>query len=195
MHFIIYFPILILLSACAVTPSYQHFEGGQRVDQPGVSYDLPKGKSWSAIMRTTYQTVFGANEMPKNETLIVANSVYKIPSPTPTNQEFLEIIKEGRASEPETGRFEIINNNEQIYKDRSETCVIHQSASKDFGAEAKRGGEYSILETYGMNCIHPDKPSVGIFVELSRKAPPGTTFSEFETMGSALLQSVTFGEF
>jgi hypothetical protein len=195
MRFIICFSILFIISACAATPSYQYFEGGQSVNQPGVSYNLPKGKSWSAIMRTTYQAVFGANEMPKNETLIVTNSVYNIPTPTNTKQEFLSIVKEGRVSEPKTGRFETINNNEQIDTDRPETCVIHQSTTKDFGAEAKRGGEYSILETYGMNCIHPTNSSVGIFVELSRKAPPGTTFSDFDTMGSTLLQSVTFGEF
>ncbi len=46
-----------------------------------------------------------------------------------------------------------------------------------------------------MNCIHPIKSQVGILVELSRKAPPGTKFSEFEPMAQALLRSVRLNEF
>ncbi|MFT6791160.1 MAG: hypothetical protein ACJA04_000360 [Cellvibrionaceae bacterium] len=106
---------------------------------------------------------------------------------------FTLTIKKGRSSEPKTGRFEKIKNREEIFNARPEMCVMHQS--KDFGAKAKRGGEFSILETYGMHCIHPTNQQVGVLVELSRKAPPNTTFSEFESMGATLLNSVVFREF
>lgn len=146
-------------------------------------------------MRSTYQSAFGANEMPRNETLIVSTTVFNIPT-NDSKQDFLAAVKKGRTqNEPQTGRFEVISNREELYGARPETCVVYQSAAKDFGVEAKRGGEYSIFETFGMDCIHPSKPSVGISVELSRKAPPGTTFPEFEAMASNLLQSVKFVAF
>jgi hypothetical protein len=195
MRSLLYLVLLAILSACVVAPRFDHLEGGQRVDQPGVSFVLPNGKPWFSIFRSTYQASFGRLDEPRKETFVVHVSVYNVPSPSPSKREFLKITKEGRANEPETGRFKEIRNNEELYEARSEICVIHKAVSKDYGAEAKRGGEYSVYDTFGMNCIHPDKPSVGILVELSRKAPPEITFPEFNTIGSALLESVKFGEF
>lgn len=183
-----------MLVGCVSVPSYQFLSGGQRVDQPGVSFVLPEGHKWIAIMRSTYQCAFGALGTPKNDTLIVGCNVYGIQS-TSSKEDFLKEVHEGRVREPSTGRFERIRNTEQLYDGRPETCVIYRSASKDFGAEAKRGGEYSVLETIGMHCVHPSKPAVGIQVELSRKAPPDTSYSNFDAEGLALLQSVRFGAF
>ncbi|KON48667.1 hypothetical protein AL013_01470 [Mariprofundus ferrooxydans] len=155
---------------------------------------LPAGYQWGTIMRSTYQSAFGAIGTPKNDTMIVSSSVYNIQPPA-SKDAFLKAVHEGRSNEPKTGRFEVIRNSEQLYKERAETCVIYKSASKDFGAEAKRGGQYSVLEVIGMHCISPQKPNIGIQVELSRKAPPGTTYPDFEADGLALLQSVKFGAF
>ena len=186
--------LIVVIASCATVPSYQFLRGGETVHQPGVSFVLPKGKPWIAMIRSTYEAVFGAGQMPKDDTLIVAVRVYNAP-PSTNKQDFLDAIKNGRVAGPQTGRFEIVRNSEAISEERTETCVVHRSVSKDFGVEAKRGGEYSILETYGMNCIHPLKPQVAVLAELSRKAPPGTTFPEFEAVAQGLLGSVSFGEF
>jgi len=186
--------LFLATTSCATDPSYQYIRGGETVNQPGVSFVLPESRSWVAIIRSTYEAAFGASDMPKNDTLIVGVRIYNAPLYA-DKQEFLEAVKKDRGAGPEIGRFKIIRNNEELSSTRSETCVEHKSASKDFGVEAKRGGEYSILETYGMNCIHPIKPQVGVLVELSRKAPPGTKFPEFDAMAKALLRSAKFGEF
>ena len=185
---------IFAITSCTTAPSYQYLRGGETVDQPGVSFVLPEGKSWIVMTRSTYQAVFGARQMPNDETLVVAVSVYNVPSSS-NQEEFLEYIKKVRLAEPKTGRFQIIRNIETLYDGRPETCVMHESASKDFGIKAKRGGDYSIFETFGMNCIHPIKTSVGMHIELSRKAPPGTEFPEFDAMAQSLLESVKFGEF
>src|SRR5262249_52463289 len=142
--------LLTAISGCATAPSFQFSRGGETVTQPGVSFVLPEGKSWVAILRSTYQAIFGATPMPKHETLVVSAHVYNAPA-FATREEFLEAIKKGRIDEPQTGRFEIIRNTEALYDARAETCVVYQSASKDFGAEARRGGEYTVLETFGMH--------------------------------------------
>lgn len=191
---VIYLVLFTVLSSCVVAPRYDYLEGGQTVKQPGVSFVLPEGKPWSAISRSTYEAHFGRFGESKKETLVVYVTVYNIPQ-VASKQEFLELVKKGRAKEPETGRFEKIRNSEEINQERSETCVVHKAASKDFGVDARRGGEYSVYETYGMNCIHPGKPAVGIMVELSRKAPPENPYPGFDFMGANLLKSVTFGEF
>ena len=77
----IYF-IRTILSACVVAPRFDHLEGGQRVDQPGVSFVLPKGKPWYSIFRSTYQASFGRLDEPRKETFVVQVSVYDVPSPS-----------------------------------------------------------------------------------------------------------------
>ncbi len=177
------------LSACATLSQLPQISGGKRIIQPGISFIAPENKSWSVLVRSTYQVTLGtAGDIP-NETLIVSSSTYQIPTFS-SPQEFLTYVKSGRAAEPQTGRFELIKNDEELYSSRSETCVKHEMESKDFGA--KRGGDYTLIEYFGMNCVHPKEPTVGIFVELSRKAPPGKEYLEFESMGSQLLKSVEF---
>ena len=187
-------PLLLVVSSCVTAPSYQFLPGGETVKQPGVSFVLPKGKSWAAFMRSTYEAAFFANPMPRNESLSVLSVVSNAPVIT-NKQGFLEHVKTGLSGGPETGRFERMKLNASLYEQRAEICVVYQSAEKDFGVEARRGGEYSVYETYGMFCIHPDNPKVKVRVELSRKAPPGTMFPEFDAMAQGLLKSVVFGAF
>jgi hypothetical protein len=194
MYRILLITFCVLSVSCAAAPSYQYVQGGERVNQPGVSFVLPAEHKWAAIMRTTYQSAFGALGMPKYDTVIVSSNVYNIKPPA-SKEEFLNAVHNGRSSEPNTGRFEVFRNTEQLYEDRPETCVIYKSASKDFGVEAKRGGQYSVLETIGMHCVYPNKPNIGIQVEFSRKAPPETTYPEFNDVGLAILRSVKFAEF
>ena len=185
--------LVLFTNACVIAPSYQFFRGGETISQPGVSFTLPEDRRWAAMMRTTYQVALGADGMRKNETLLVATSVYKAPE-FADKQEFLAAFQKQR-TEPLTTRFEILSHSETLYEQRPETCAVYKSVSKDFGAEAKRGGEYSIFETYGIYCIHPLDSKVAIMVELSRKAPPHMIFPEFEPMAQRIFSSVKFGAF
>lgn len=185
--------LAVFLTACAAPPSYQFIQGGDRVSQPGVSFVLPSGFQWTALLRSTYNGSFGAFRG-KDDTLIVGYTVYNL-EPFETEDEFLRQISDGRAAEPKTGRFESVSNTEELYEDRSETCMIYRSTSRDFGVEARRGGEYSVLEMVGMHCAHPLNKSVGVQVELSRKAPPANEYPELEGKALRLLRSVEFSEF
>jgi hypothetical protein len=180
---------LFLLSACVSLPQYP---GGQRISVPGVSFVPPAGKQWSMMMRSTYQTVLASTGKDQNETFIVATQIFQI-SNVGSKEDFLKRVKEQRAAEPQTGRFETTKNREFLDNERTETCVRHIAASKDYGA--KRGADFTIYETYGMNCIHPNNPEIGVFVELSKKAPQDMTSEDFEILGKDLLRSVEFTKF
>jgi hypothetical protein len=181
--------LLSLISGCANLPQHP---GGQIFVQPGVSFTPPAGSQWSILSLSTYQTALITKGKNDNESYIVATQLFQIP-PFESNDAFLNYVQKGRASEPQTGRFETIKNEEALYKQREETCVKHRASSKDYGA--KRGGEYAIYETYGMNCIHPKNSQVGVFIELSRKAPAGIANDEFDRLGENLLKSVQFTDF
>lgn len=189
MRTLLFLVLTSLVTACASLPQHH---GGQRFVQPGVSFVPPAGSQWSLITLSTYQTVLATKGKIANESLIVIAQVFEIP-PMSSKNDFLSYVKEGRANEPITGRFEAIKNQEILYEQREETCVKHQAATKDFGE--KRGGEYTIFETFGMNCIHPKNEKIGVFIEFSRKAPPETINEDFEQFGENLLKSVEFKDF
>ena len=180
---------LLLLTSCISLPQYP---GGQRIALVGVSFVPPAGKQWSMIINSTYQTALGARGHNPNETFVIATQIIQI-STFSDKDKFLKFIQEERAAEPQTGRFEVIRDSEVLDGERMETCVKHKAASKDFGA--KRGGPYTIYETYGMNCIHPNNPNIDVFIELSRKVPPEAQSDEVDKIGEELLRSVKFSEF
>lgn len=192
MRLIVITALILTLSACVTTAPRPLVPGGQKVTQTGVSFVAPPEKNWSMFMQSTYQVTLGAKGDNPDETFIVSLSTYQIPS-FPSPQDFLAYVRSGRAAEPKTGRFEAIKNDEQLYTGRTETCVKHEAESKDNGA--KRGVDFTIIDYIGMNCIHPTNPTVGIFIEISRKAPPGIEFSQFKDMGSQLLKSVEFSSY
>lgn len=181
--------LLSLITGCVSLPQHP---GGQEFTQPGVSFTPPAGNQWSILGLSTYQTALMTKGKDANESYLVATQLFQIPA-FGSKDEFLQFVRKGRASEPQTGRFETIKNEEALYQQREETCVKHRAASKDYGA--KRGGEYAIYETYGMNCIHPKNSKVGVFIEFSRKAPVGVSNTEFDGLGENLLKSVRFTEF
>lgn len=192
MRSIVIAALILTLGACAGVPQLPQVPGGQKVTQAGVSFVAPANKSWSVLVQSTYQFTLGANGDNPNETLIANVSTYQIPTFS-SPQDFLTYVKSGRAGEPKTGRFEVVKNDEQLYAERAETCVKHETESKDYGA--KRDGDYTIIQYFGMNCIHPKNPTVGIFVEFSRKAPPSIEYPQFKPLGSQLLKSVEFSAY
>ena len=122
---------------------------------------------------------------------MTAVSTYQLPSDL-SPEEFLAWVKAQRAAEPQTLRFEIIRNDEQLYAERPEVCVKHRTTFKDYGT--KRGGEFPLVDQFGMNCIHPTSQQVGVFVEFSRKAPTAADAS-FDADAVRLLRSVAFVAF
>ena len=191
MRIISLFTILLLLSACVTTPNFKQITGGARMHQAGVSFVPPTNKSWSILVQNTYRTTL-ATRGDKNESIITAVSIFNIPVQK-SKESFLKFIKSERNKEPKTGRFEIMNKSLVLYKERNEICAKHNSSSKDFGA--KRDNKYTLFETYGMYCIHPSKPNIAVFIELSRKAPMGIKNKSFSSFGEQLLKSVTFKDF
>ncbi|MBQ0721924.1 MAG: hypothetical protein KBT89_17195, partial [Gammaproteobacteria bacterium] len=81
---------------------------------------------------------------------------------------------------------------EELFKGRSETCVKYEFASKDLSKGAVRAGGYTVMQNYGMHCIHPLNNAVGITIDISRKAPPHIPSSKFDDIGERLLKSVSF---
>lgn len=181
-----------LLSGCAAQPNFNTVVGGNDFSQAGLTYITPVGFEWKILVQQTSRTNIATHGRNKDETYMISTTMYNIP-PDQKAEEFLTYFKSESSGEPNTGRFEKISERIQLDKDRIEVCINYSRSSKDYGA--KRSGEYTIYEVYGMHCIHPHKSSIAAYIEISRKSPFSQTDSPIDEIGRKLLKSVKLRDF
>ena len=184
--------LFLILAGCAAQPNFNKVAAGGSFSQAGLTYTTSEDFEWNVLTQHTYSTNLAAFGSDRNESYIISTTMFNIP-PNQTGQQFLDFVKSERAKEPQTGRFENIRESISLYTARKEICTNFSSSSKDYGA--KRSGEYTLYETYGMYCIHPYNKSIGVFIELSRKAPFSKNESQLNKHGEELLKSVEFSDF
>lgn len=200
------FACLITLSACApitiplpLFSNSKHFEAGERVSPPGVSFTLPKGSDWMLAPNT--KTKFSADislypqafyqhrkSRRKRQSLEIDIIKFSVQSYSLSKEGFFDLVKAQRT--PKSGNIRVIKDSQEFYSSRSETCVIYKSAG-----EFVKPFRHTHIEEYGMSCIHPYNPSVGITIEWRRFYYPDSSFPGFNDIGEALFKSVTFREF
>ena len=184
--------LVVILSGCSSIQKYPQFAGGEKVSAPGFDFNLPPGDSWSLVKRNGYPIIFAREGKYPDESYIIGITRFELPSKSSqiSKDDFVSLIKDRRSVEEEPGRYEVISNHEKLDSRRNETCLVHHSVSKD--NNIIRAESYTILETFGMNCIDPVEQDTGVFFELSRKAPVDVKNQAFESQASSLLESVKF---
>ena len=183
----------LFLMGCVAQQNFNTLAGGNEFSQAGLTYTAPEGYEWNILVQQTYRTNIATYGRDKNESYMISTTMYNIES-NQNAQSFLSHIQSEHAKEPDTGRFENLREDEySLNTNRKEICVNYSGSSKDLGA--KRGGEHTIYEAYGMHCIHPENSSIGVFIEISRKAPLSQKESPLIQLGQKLFNSVTLSEF
>jgi len=189
MKILITFVLCIFIVSCISTPNFNKIRGNsnQRISISGMSFVPSTDVLWDIIKQhTSTALLFNKN---KEETLIIAIETFNLSSEINKNN-FLSFVKNNEMKAPKTGRFERITESIDAYNHKEAVCVKQVASSKDYGA--KRDGQYAIFEIYGMSCIHPANSNIGIFIQLSRKAPWNQKQVLFNQWGQALLNSVIF---
>ncbi|CAC9647754.1 hypothetical protein [bacterium endosymbiont of Bathymodiolus sp. 5 South] len=186
---IIIYVLCIFTISCASIPNFDKVRGnsGQNIAIAGMSF-IPSGDIvWDIVKQHTYQAIlFNKN---KDETLITVIETFNL-SEEINKENFLSFIKDREKKAPKTGRYERITEFINSYNHKGATCVKHIASSKDYGA--KRDGQYTIFEVYGVYCIHPNNNNIGLFIQLSRKAPFDQKNQLFKQLGQDLLDSIVF---
>ena len=176
----------MLLTACMTTNTAKISDPAKMLAIAGVTILPLQEQNWHIISNTKQQLAMVKPGKKEGETYAVNVSLFKVP-PADTIDEFLEQVKKQRSSEPDTGRFKVLSNTEKIYK---QSCIEHQSLSKDFGAIGKINTEYMLLETFGYNCSHKHASDVGVNVEYSRRYYPDSRKENLQDNAQALISNI-----
>lgn len=172
-------PIILLLASCvsmppAVNPS-------TAIPLSGLSVFPPVNGKWHKVQHSAYQLVLMSRGKEKDESIGVNISLFQLPQ-FDSDDEFLSYVKQGRSQEPNTGRFNILKNNESISALKEAKCVKYHSISEDHGAKkVSSNSSLMLLENIGYNCKHPLNQSVGVNIEYSLRHYQKQTY---ESLGS-----------
>jgi hypothetical protein len=179
------------------TPSFGQVpldRSGRLTTLSGVSIQPPQESNWQTILMSTYQLSLGKRGSRRNETYIANVQLYPLPE-FASEQEFKKAISEGRVAEPDTGRFRLLGNTENLVSTKGTWCVEYHTVSEDRAAKTPDGPITMIRDEYGFHCQHPLKKNVGVFFSYSLRHAPGDEDVELQRKATAFLQNVTFVDF
>jgi hypothetical protein len=182
---------LLFVTSCATTTP--KLNAGSPVNIYGVSSLSPNNGDWSVMTSTGYQVVLGT-KLPDNSSGIINMSLYQIPEFSSDEDFFSHVVKH-RASSPDIGRFDLIENTEVLVSLNGATCVKHKTISQD--NKAKINGNKSTvmeIEYIGYNCIHPLKKSVGVHTEYSLRHSNGKEYPELNKNAEEFFSNIKFKE-
>jgi hypothetical protein len=182
---------LLFVTSCATTTP--KLNAGTPVNIYGVSSLSPNNGDWSVMTSTGYQVVLGT-KLPDDSSGIINMSLYQIPEFS-SDEDFLSHVVKHRASSPDIGRFDLIENTEVLVSLNGATCVKHKTISQD--NKAKIDGNKSTvmeIEYIGYNCIHPLKKSVGVHTEYSLRHSNGKEYPELNKNAEEFFSNIKFKE-
>jgi hypothetical protein len=160
----------------------------------GVSVLPPQDQGWLIPHMSLYELGFVKRGDKPDATYAAQVKLFQLPK-IDSEEQYLKYVSEGRAAGPETRRFKIIQNKEEIYHGREGYCVKHHSVSEDKAAKTQSGPKGMVLETIGYNCQHPKNKAIGVYFEYSYRHHAGDEDSNLEKKANAFLDQVRFTDF
>jgi hypothetical protein len=182
---------LLLLVSCAQQGFQRIYDPSARIDISGVSVAPPQDPGWQILQRSTLQLVLGKQGPQPDATYMVLVVLYRLPDLN-SETEFLKFISEQRLSAPETGRFRIVKNVEEISRGRGAYCVSYHTISEDYAARTSSGVRSMLSEMMGYHCQHPKNKNVGVNFQYSHRHYPGNEDSFLEKKATEVLEEVRF---
>ena len=124
-------------------------------------------------------------------TYVASVILYKLPD-VDSEAQFLKLISERRLSEPDTGRFRIVKNAEEISHRSEVYCVKYHTISEDHAARTSSGVGSMLSEMMGYHCQHPKNKNVGVNFQYSHRHYPGDEDPLIGKKAAEFLEDVKF---
>ena len=182
--------LLIFVISCQAQTQMTGRDG--RIAISGVSVLPPQERNWQTILASTYQLALQKRNA--NATYVAVVQVYKLPT-VASAEEFKNTISQGRAAEPDTGRFKTLKNEEELSLEREGWCVKYHTIVEDRGSKTPSGTLVMVREERGYHCQHSADKNVGVWFAYSLRQMPGQRDPDLEQKARAFLEQVQFTAF
>src|SRR2546422_7861287 len=151
----------------------------------------PQEPGWQILQRSTFLLALGKRGPQPDATYIASVILYKLPD-VDSEVQFLKLISERRLSEPDTGRFRIVKNAEEISHRSEVYCVKYHTISEDHAARTSSGARSMLSEMMGYHCQHPKNKNVGVNFQYSHRHYPGDEDPLIGKKAAEFLEDVKF---
>jgi hypothetical protein len=182
--------LLVFGASCQAQPQMTGRDG--RITLSGVSVLPPQERDWQTLVATTYQLALQKRKA--NSTYVAVVQVYKLPT-FASAEEFKRTISEGRAAEPDTGRFRMLKNEEELSLEREGWCVKYHTVVEDRASKIPGGTLVMVRDERGYHCQHVANKNVGVWFAYSLRQMPDQQDPELEKKARAFLEQVQFTAF
>jgi hypothetical protein len=163
-----------------------------RITISGVSVLPPQGADWQTVITTTYQLALQKRK--SNSTYVAIVQLYKLPT-FGSAEEFKKTISEGRQAEPDTGRFKMLKNDEELFLDRGAWCIKYHTVVEDRASRTPTGTSVLIRDERGYHCQHTANKNVGVWFAYSLRHMPDEQDPQLENKAREFLEQVKFTAF
>ena len=160
----------------------------------GVSVLPPQEPEWHIVRMTQSQLFLAKRSKTDGESYATVVWSYDLPH-LDTEQDFLKVLSEGRAAEPQTGRNTNIKREENLVRGRGALCVHFHEVSEDNAAHVGTETKVMVLEGSGYHCQHPKNKRIGVRMSYSHRHFAGNDDPAMETKANAFLDQVQFTDF
>ena len=194
--FLVSFSILFLFG-CATNKEFRKITSSQnQVSITGVTVMPPQGKGWYLKKRKSSYMMFGQLGSSRDQSIVGAILLAKLPKTVKTPNEFLALISELRSREITPNRFENILNKETLTSEKGKFCVRYHTIYKDFNpTNLPKSSKFLIVEDIGMICRHPYNKNVAVNMAFSQRTLPANKIKNFEILANEFIKKVKFKPF
>jgi len=186
---------MLLLVSCANQRYTGLADPSKRIDKvSGVSVLPPQEQGWFIPHMSLYELGLVKQGSLPNATYAAQVKLFQLPE-FESEEQYFQYISQGRAAGPATGRFNQLQNKEELFRGRGAYCVKFYNISEDRAPKTPSVVRSMVMETIGYNCQHPKNKSIGVDFEYSYRHYAGDEDANLEKKANAFLDQVQFTDF
>jgi len=184
----------LVLSACA-TFDKNNIQPGQRVSRPGISFEVPTSKSWSASEFGTSHRI-KLNQLNQDDEYSILVTMTRGPKEGiySSAESLLRVVQNFKMGELKPAGLFRRSHSEAIASVYGEVCVRYRSLSEDWRGRNNQG-YFALIDLIGLTCSHPEMENVLVNVEISRRYEEYSPVQDLSLYAHQLFSSIEYESF
>jgi len=192
--FFILFSILLIASCSEKNPTMTPLhDRGERKSDLGFSFIPPPGEGWLEDFKMNTVRYLKKTD-PQKYSFFTGTTEYRTKMKFETPEKYLDFIKNKRRviDNDNSSRFKNSQGSYKLVPSIAPLCVRYEEHCEDHGAKNLNGKKFLILENFGLMCLHPDNPTVGVDIYYSERSLENEQNQVYRNEGEEFINSLKF---
>jgi hypothetical protein len=168
-------------------------ERGERKSSLGFSFIPPPGGGWFEDFKENTVSYLKKTD-PQKYTFFTGATEYRTKMSFETPDKYLDFIKNKKSmgDSDNSPRFKNSQGHYELVPSLAPFCVRYKEHFEDHGANNLNGRKFMIVENFGLICLHPENPTVGVDIYYSERCAANEQNQTFRNEGEEFIKSLKF---